>query len=130
MQYTATVDIETSLDIDDALELLAPYHGAIADSKGGYRAVFTYDADTLSEASVTAINIAETLGTPYAIETAPTDLVDSHTVNGDIPPLVSVSGAAELLGITAQAVNKRLKSGTLSGTKVGNTWVIPLHSVL
>ncbi|VEI13202.1 helix-turn-helix domain-containing protein [Trueperella bialowiezensis] len=130
MQYTATVDVATNLDVDDALDRLAPYHGAIGESRNGYRAVFTYEADTLSEAVASATRIAETIGTPYAIETAPTDLVDSDTAYGDIPPLVSVSEAAELLGITAQAVNKRLNSGTLPGRKVGNTWVIPLHSVL
>lgn len=45
-------------------------------------------------------------------------------------PLISVMQAAQMLEITPQAVNHRLKTKTLPGTKVGNTWVIPLASVI
>lgn len=38
--------------------------------------------------------------------------------------LLSVTQVAERLGITRQAVLKRLRKGTMRGVKVGNTWTI------
>ncbi|WP_367191799.1 helix-turn-helix domain-containing protein [Trueperella pyogenes] len=42
---------------------------------------------------------------------------------------MSVTQAAETLGGSHQAINKRLNAGTLPGQKVGNMWVIPRHAV-
>lgn len=41
-----------------------------------------------------------------------------------MPPLVSVSEAAAVLGVTRQAVLDRIKRGTLDATKVGRQYVI------
>lgn len=128
MDYTATVDIETSLDVDSILEKVEPYSGAVADSKNGYRAVYTYPADNLDTAYSKAKQIAETIGEPYAIEITPSALIDK--AGTDIPHLLSIAQAAEMLDISVQAIHKRLKVGTLTGVKVGNTWVIPLFSVI
>lgn len=128
MDYTATVDIETSLDVDSVIEKVEPYSGAVADSKNGYRAVYTYTANSLDTAYSKAKQIAETIGEPYAIEITPSSLID-EAENG-VPHLLSIAQAAEMLDISVQAVHKRLKTGSLTGTKVGNTWVIPLFSVI
>lgn len=40
-----------------------------------------------------------------------------------IPDLVSATEAAEILGITRQAVNLRASRGQLLGAQVGTTWV-------
>jgi excisionase family DNA binding protein len=43
--------------------------------------------------------------------------------------LVSVAQAAELLGITRQAVLKRIRAGRLPATKVGRNYVVPREAL-
>jgi excisionase family DNA binding protein len=43
--------------------------------------------------------------------------------DGKIPDLVSKAQAAEILGITHQAVQQMVDKGRLKGAKVGTTWV-------
>lgn len=40
-----------------------------------------------------------------------------------IPDLLSASEAAELLGVTRQAVQLQANNGQLPGAKIGSTWV-------
>lgn len=40
-----------------------------------------------------------------------------------IPDLVSLSQAAEILGVSRQAVHKMITNGRLQGALVGTTWV-------
>lgn len=128
MDYTATVDIETTHDVDEVLEMLTPYSGAVAESKIGYRAAFSFPATNLDDAYRSAMDITAPLGTTRAIEIAPTALLDADL--DTIPHLVSISEAADMLSISVQAVHKRIKTGSLPARKVGNSWVIPLYSVL
>lgn len=130
MEYTATAHFATNIDVDDVIEMFAPYHGAIADSRDGYCAVYTVEAATLSDALTEAMTIASRAGTVYALGAESTDFTDDQLKHGQLPPLVSVTEAAEWLDISRQAVNERLQAGTLPGSKVGNTWVIPLYAVL
>lgn len=129
MKYTATVDFSTTLTDDDILERLTQYHGAIGASLDGYRAIYTFDSESLDSALDRGKEIARELGLPFAFAVAPSDMVDNDVAHGELPPLVSVTEAAEMLDITPQGVNKKLKTGSLPGVKVGNTWVIPLHAV-
>ncbi|WP_461004555.1 helix-turn-helix domain-containing protein [Trueperella pyogenes] len=130
MDYTATATITTGLDIDTILDALTEYAGSIAETESGYRAVFSYPADNLHQATKTALTIAETVGTPTAITVTPTATVDHDTKHGQLPPVISVTEAANILNITTQAVHKRIKAGTLPATRVGNGWIIPLAAVL
>ena len=50
-------------------------------------------------------------------------MVTSRSVSGD--GFVSVAEAAELLGITRQAVLKRIRTGRLAATKVGRNYIVP-----
>ncbi len=43
--------------------------------------------------------------------------------------LLSVTEAAEMLGVTRQRVQVMLTSGKLEGVKVGNTWIVYRDSV-
>lgn len=43
--------------------------------------------------------------------------------------LLSVSEAAEMLGVTRQRVQVMLTKGKLDGVKVGNTWIVYRDSV-
>lgn len=47
----------------------------------------------------------------------------SPPVDIHIPPLMSVTQAADELDISRQAVLKQANAGQLRGRKVGNTWV-------
>ncbi|WP_311777849.1 helix-turn-helix domain-containing protein [Trueperella abortisuis] len=130
MDYTATATITTSLDIDTILDALSEYAGSLAETEAGYRAVFSFPATTITQATKTALTIAETVGEPTAITIAPTTMVDYATAHGPLPPLVSVTQAADILDISPQAVHKRIKAGALPATRVGNTWILPLAAVL
>ncbi|MCM3907615.1 helix-turn-helix domain-containing protein [Trueperella bernardiae] len=130
MDYTATVSINTQLDIDTAIDQLAEYSGSLAQTEAGYRAVFSYPAHDLAQATKTALTIANTIGTPISITVATTESVDRDTAHGDIPPVVSVAEAANILDISPQAIHKRIKTGSLPATRVGNTWILPLAGVL
>ena len=130
MDYTATANITTSMDMEDIMDTLETYAPSLSESKEGYRIIYTYPANTIEQALDTAYAIAKTVGTPYAVATAPTDLINADTESGAMPPLLSATQAAEMLGITPQAIKKRIKAGTLSGTKVGNMWVVPMASAL
>ena len=129
MEYTATVDFSTTMSDEDILTAISVYHGSLAESFNGYRAICSFEADSLSDAAIKAQTIGAELGSPFALSVAPSSMVDGDTARGELPPLVSVTEAAELLGITPQGVNKKLNSGSLPGAKIGNTWVIPLHAV-
>jgi excisionase family DNA binding protein len=43
---------------------------------------------------------------------------------------ISISQAAELLGITRQAVHKRIKNGKLKAVKIGRAYAIPVKNVV
>ncbi|WIK58871.1 helix-turn-helix domain-containing protein [Actinotignum urinale] len=130
MDYTATIHIETTMDVDDILEILTPYHPALGGTKGGCATTITFPADNFSQALTTAEAIGAKIGTPYAMDIAPTALLDSQPENQAMPELLSVSQTAEMLGITVQGVHDRIQRGKLGGVKVGSQWVIPLYSVL
>lgn len=51
-------------------------------------------------------------------------MVSFVTESLDIPDLLSVSEAAELLKVSPQTVRGLLRNGKLAGQKVGNTWLI------
>lgn len=128
MEYNARIEYETREDIfDDLMAALADYHPAIARSERGWvEAHITLPADTLRQAVTTALAIAEAASAVpvLAIEVLPTAEFDARVDLVEVPELVSVTDAAELLGVTRSAVLQRLESGSLPGTKVGKTWVI------
>lgn len=130
MKYVATADFTTAITDDEILDVLAPNNAALAESAEGYRVICTIEAASLDKAIKQAKDTIAPVGDVFALSVVPENHFYSDLANGDLPPLVSVAQAAELLGITPQGVNKRLKNGALPGTKVGNTWVIPLHAVL
>lgn len=130
MEYTATVDIKTSLSVDEILDQLEPYEGTIGATLNGYRAIFSYPAANLTQAIATAQNTTANLGEAYALAVTPANIADEQLKHSNPEPLVSVTQAAKLLNISPQAVTHRLRAHTLPGIKVGNTWAIPLAALL
>ncbi|MDY5154271.1 helix-turn-helix domain-containing protein [Actinotignum urinale] len=130
MDYTATIEITTSKAPEDIHDALEAYGVSVAEQPEGYRTIFTYPATTLKQAITTGLTLIESVGTPYTFEVKPSQLEEIENKSGNLPPLLSAKEAGERLGITPQAVKNRIEAGTLSGTKVGNQWIVPLHSVL
>ena len=92
--------------------------------------VSVVEAADLPEAFRSAYSTAKAAGEPYALELAPTSVTDDELLHEPLPALCSVTEAARILKISRQAVNDRLKTGNLPGSKVGSTWIIPLRAVL
>lgn len=132
--YNARVGYRTREPVDEQLlEQLAPYHPATSRSLGGWVEVtFTLPAETLRQATATALAVADAAldAEVLTLEVLPTAEFDARLGLAPLPELLSVTEAAEKLGVSRTAVLKRLESGSLSGQKIGSTWVVPADAVL
>lgn len=131
MDYNATITLGSSKlteELGDKLvEALGDYHPAVGMGRAGrVEVILTYPADSPRQATSTAWALAESVDLDVSgIEVLPTSLWDQRDDSVEIPRLVSVAEAAEILGISRQAVAQRLDVGSLIGTRVGKVWVIP-----
>lgn len=128
--YNARATLRTTRTLDDVVDELAEHHAAA--SPAGRRlveAVITVPAESLRQATVTALALLERAGHVETLEVVPTAVFDARNGLAPLPQLVSVTEAADALGVTRQAVLQRLEAGTLPGTKVGATWAIPAAAV-
>lgn len=71
-----------------------------------------------------ALTALPELSDPVAITVRATTAAGPENTRS-APELVSVTQAARLLGVTRQAVLRRIDSGALPARKVGSTWTIP-----
>lgn len=131
---TAELDqLADDLGPDQADELLArfaDYSPVVARSElGRADLIISLPAATVWQATATARALADGLGvTRLTVESA--EDFDRRSLYGSIPPLVGVTEAAQALGITRAAVQKRIDAGRLPAQKIGNTgWVIPAAAV-
>jgi excisionase family DNA binding protein len=131
--YNARIEYATRDDVDDdLLDALAPYHPATGRGvRGHVAAIITLPAENLVQATRTALAVAEDAiaAEVLAIEVLPTAEFDARNGLDPLPELLSVTEAAERLGVSRQAVLQRLESGSLAGTKVGTTWVVQAAQV-
>lgn len=99
------------------------------DHRGRAQLILTIEATNLVQAAATAKAVTTEAGftNPVRLEVMTTHEYD----RGDepIPPLVSLTQAAQTLGVTRQAIQSRINHGTLPATKAGNTWVIPAAAI-
>lgn len=130
--YTAVVDVGTREHpdagrVDQVLDQLAPYAGAIGTSPTGLlSATITFPAENLTQAATTAVLIAtEALGaTAVACSVMTTAEFDTRQGWEALPELVSPTEAAQILGVSRQAVQQRIDAGTLPAEQVGRSWVL------
>lgn len=123
--YNATITIPTPDDttITTLFTTLADYHPAITTTNADHHLVITYPAENTLHATNTALAlICEHALDCHALTIETTSHYDNTLP--PIPPLLSVTEAAHLLGITRQAILQRINTHTLPATKVGDTWVI------
>lgn len=123
--YTATLTFTTRRDIEELADAVAPYHGALSQDSAGASATITFPAETAAQAAATALAIGQTLGAITGIEVITTAEHDRRHGEIPIPDLSSVEEAATALGISRQAVVKRIATGSLQAIRVGRAWVIP-----
>ncbi|SDD41855.1 helix-turn-helix domain-containing protein [Auraticoccus monumenti] len=135
MEYTVTVDLAEPFGDEDAVDRaftqLADYHvSLVATPVGGLAAVLVLDAPTIRQATSTSLAVTEAAELhPVGIHVLTTTDWERRMNSTDIPPLVSVQEAADILGVTRQAVLSRIGYGTLPSVKVGTVNVIPLAAV-
>lgn len=131
MDYNATLTIPTIPDTDDdtidqILTDLTDYHPALAWPRTGETSVIiTLPAVTLRQAIATSLALAASAHLDVrAITVEETRRFDLLADQTEVPPLVGVTEAAQILGVTAQAVRQRIKTGSLRGIRVGDAWAL------
>lgn len=122
---------------DATLSALAPYSPALARSPHGrIEVVLTLPAQDLTQATRTALAVLADVRTPagapmaaFAVEVLPTAEFDLRAHLVEVPSLLSVPQAATELGISRQAVLKRIDAGSLAATRVGSVWAVPAAAI-
>lgn len=132
--HNVEITLDTREPIDEQLlEQLAAYHPATGrDDVGRVLIILTLPAVDVAQAVQTGVAVVSRAHRAPALAAAAmrTEEFDRrHELGAPVPELVSVTQAAETLGVSRQAVLQRLESGTLPGQKVGSTWVVPASAV-
>ncbi|OYO16651.1 DNA-binding protein [Enemella dayhoffiae] len=114
---------------DRVHEQFRRYSPATAGGRDGRaQVIITLPATTLEQATQTATALLvegeDWPAEPCGLEVLTTELYDRLGGFTLMPDLVSISEAAEQLGISRQAVLQRIESGRLPASKVGSAWVI------
>lgn len=130
-EHNARIEVSRR-DIADAwaervVDALAGYGPAVSRGPTGCaEVIITVPATDLRQAFITACALARdaTESEVVAAEVMTTAEWDRRHGLEPLPELLSVTQVADALGVSRQAVLQRLESGSLSGVKVGNAWVI------
>lgn len=136
--YSAHVEVDLRGDLADStvdrvLDQLADFHPAIGTSPRGYAdAQITLPAETLAQACSAALAVvAAAYGAPaVACEVLTEAEFDARQGWATVPDLVSVTEAAQMLGVSRQAVLQRIGSRSLPATRIGRDYAIPRTAVV
>lgn len=130
--YNAVVELEGKATVDELDQLMddyAAYHPAAGSSPYGRpELIITLPADNLDQATRTILALIAGRQV-VKLEVTTTAEFDRTFGVPAMPDLISVTEAAELLGITRQAVVHRIDTGALPASKVGTTYAIPRSAV-
>ncbi|MBQ7804389.1 helix-turn-helix domain-containing protein [Rhodococcus sp. (in: high G+C Gram-positive bacteria)] len=127
--YNVVAELDVPFDEETVEQLIDPivdYGGAVGRSElGRTEVVFTLPADSVRQANTTALAILEQYpSTLLSLRVMTAADFDRLTEAAELPPLVSVSEAAEELGVSRQSILKSIKSAKLPATRVGDTWAV------
>ncbi len=133
--YNATLELDTpARDVEGAPgdELLAKYsdyHTVITRSLlGRAELILSFPAAGLWQATATARALAADL--PVTRLTVERSVDFDKRSEAEVPSrLLSVTEAAEQLGLTRAGVQRRIDAGSLAAVKVGSTWAIPAGAI-
>ena len=131
--YNAAVEVATKdYDTDQVLEQLAELHPSLSESERGWAtARISLPGETLQQATTLACAAAErAFGAPAIAAVVMTEAeFDARQGWETVPELVSVSEAAQMLGVSRQRVLQRIEAKTLPATRVGRDYVIARAAV-
>ncbi|ROP45969.1 excisionase family DNA-binding protein [Pseudokineococcus lusitanus] len=119
-------------DHERLLDFLALYSPAVSVTDvGRLEVIVSLPADSVGQAVTTALALLTQFGRPdvAAVEAMTTKEFDRRVALPLLPELLSVTEAAERLGMTRQSVLERIKAGTLAATRVGSTYAISAVAV-
>lgn len=134
--YSAHVEVDhrsDKFDVDKVMDQLENYHAAIGTSPRGYAdAQISLAAESLAQACSTAIAVVTAAFGRPAIACEVLTEAEFNAREGwePTPELVSVTEAAEILGVSRQAVAQRIQSKSLPATKIGRDYAIPRSAVI
>jgi excisionase family DNA binding protein len=138
-EYNATITLDRRLPAtgadpwtDDVVDALAGFSPVVGrDPNGQASLTFTIPATDLRAAVTTALALAADATHTELVGLEVITAAEFDRRNGlePLPALVSVTEAAQLLGVTRQAILQRLDAGTLPGERVGNAWVLQRTAV-
>jgi len=139
MHYNATITLNRPAPdgpddpwVDITIDTLVGLSPAISGDNRETRLVVTIPADDARQATVLAGAIAASVA-PQAsligLEVITTEEFDRRNGVPPMPDLLSVTQAADALGVTRQAVLQRIASGSLPAARVGEVWAIPASVV-
>ena len=136
MDYNARVELDacfpTDRDEADALvdrlmDEVEVYGGTVAQThRGRVELIITVPAHSMRQAIATALAVSTAAGypEPFALEVLPTVEYHRRVDDAPVPPLLSVTQAAELLGVTRARVQQLIDGGQLAAVKVGEQWAV------
>lgn len=132
--YNATIEVDHrgDFDVDQVMTQLEAFHPAIGQSRRGLAsATISLPGETLTQATAAAVAVVEQAFGVWAVYAEVMTEREFNAREGweDVPELVSVSEAAQLLGVSRQAVLQRITAKTLPAEKVGREYVIPRAAV-
>ena len=133
--YNALVEVESKkkVDVDDVMDKLEAFHGAAGQSpRGWHEARISLPAESLVQATAAATAVVEAAHGARAIACEVMTEKEFLAREGwePVPDLVSVTEAAQLLGVSRQAVLQRISSGSLPSSKIGRDHAIPRSAVV
>lgn len=133
--YNARVDLDRPAPAghddewtDRAIDGLRGFSPAVSRGlHGGASIDFTLPADDVRQAVTIALSLTADIadGADIVGLELLTTVEFDRRAGAHMPALLSVSEAAERLGVSRQAVLQRIDTGSLPATKVGSTWAIP-----
>ena len=137
LHYNATIELDTPATEQAAEHLVDQLasHGyspaAGASPFGRLEVVITLPADGLRQAAVAALALVEqAAGIPArAVEVLTTDDFDRRHGLDPVPDLVSVTDAANMMGLSRQRVLQMVDEGKLPHSRVGKAIVLPRAAV-
>jgi len=125
--YTAAVEVSrrdnpTGDETDAAMDALAAYAPSLSVSPHGYRAArITFPADTFAQAAITAVSVVTSAlgGEVVRLELMTENEADIREGTAELPELVGVTEAAEILRVSPQRVRQMIDEGKLAAHRVG-----------
>jgi excisionase family DNA binding protein len=128
--YTVTVELDkrapTDADINAIHQRLDELSVSVAENLEGFvELTLTVPGHTLRQAVITAMMVAEGLGAAVtAVHATTQEIHDRRGSAQELPPVVSVPEAAELLKVTRQYVLQMIAEGKLPASKVARDYII------